>query len=215
MTIKKLKVFVDFDKEEAWLNQMAAQGHLLSKADFRYTFTPIQPGSATVRLDYRPSMSRSDFHDYLKLFEDAGWQHLDGSKGGGPQYFASFSADANADIFSDAASKAQRYRRSITSRSAILIPFLVIVYFLWTQGIGGSGTIASPKDWYLTPGLWDLQGAEFVRAFLFETFFVVGRVGGPLVLAVACVVLAAQMATQYVLYRRATALAQDQQRLQS
>ncbi len=121
MTIKKLKVFVDFDKEEAWLNQMAAQGHLLSKVDFRYTFTPIQPGSTTVRLDYRPSMSRSDFNDYLKLFEDAGWQHLDGSKGGGPQYFASYSADENADIFSDAASKAQRYRRSITNRSAILI----------------------------------------------------------------------------------------------
>ncbi len=208
--MKKLNFFVDFDKEETWLNQMAAEGHLLSKADMSYTFTPIQPGSAVVRIDHRSSMRRDAFDDYLRLFEDAGWQHLEGSKGGGPQYFASFSDDANADIFSDAASKAQRYRRSIANRLALLIPFLFLIYIAWTLGTGGPSTFASPKDWYLTPELWDLQGAEFVGAFLIETPFVLLRVGGPLFLACACVVLAAQITKQYVLYRRAMALAYDQ-----
>ena len=107
--MRKLKFFLDFDKEERWLNRLAAQGHLLSKAAFAtYTFTEIEPGTAVVRVDYRPSMSEADYADYVTLFADSGWQHLSGSRKagahykGGAQYFASFDADPDADIFSDA-----------------------------------------------------------------------------------------------------------------
>src|SRR5690625_1628438 len=70
--VAKMKFFRDFDKEEAWLNRMAADGLLLTKAGLRYQFEPVTPGSAVVRVDYQPSMPQSDFDDYLTLFADSG-----------------------------------------------------------------------------------------------------------------------------------------------
>lgn len=202
--MRKLKFFADFDKEEAWLNRMATEGHLPAKAGPLYRFEPITPESAVVRVDCRPSMSRSDFDDYVNLFEDSGWRHLHGSRHGGPQYFASVTQDANADIFSDTASKAQRYRRSITTYTALLLPVLTIVFVLWQQGTIGLGAITSPKSWYLTPGLWEMEGAQFLGKFLFETIFVVFRVGGPLLLVAFCIYCTAVVAYQSFLYRKAT-----------
>src|SRR5690625_4174860 len=119
--VAKMKFFRDFDKEEAWLNRMAADGLLLTKAGLRYQFEPVAPGSAVVRVDYQPSMPQSDFDDYVTLFADSGWHHLDGSRLGGPQYFASTSTNANTEIFSDEASKAQRYRRSLIAHGGVLL----------------------------------------------------------------------------------------------
>ena len=179
MKTRKLKFILDFDKEEAWLNQMAAEGYLpVGATGPLYTFEPVEPATAVVRVDYRPPMKRPDFADYVNLFEDSGWRHLAGSHHGGPQYFASFSSDAETDIFSDTASKAQRYRRSITVYGLVSTPVLAVVIALWIQGTIGLRTLTSPKDWYLTPGLWQMQGPEFVGAFLFETIFVLFRIAG-------------------------------------
>jgi hypothetical protein len=197
--MKAFKMFVDFDREEAWLNRKAGEGWLIVKAGLVYTFAPIEPGSAVVRVDYRPTMGTADFDDYRNLFWDAGWQHVAGSRGSGAQYFASFSGDTNADIFSDATSKAQRYRKAMAMTSVLLLPFFIITVALWTQG-----NLA--VELYLTPGLWELQGWQFVRAFAFETPFALLRLAGPLVLVGACVVLAALIVYQWLLYRRALAL---------
>lgn len=199
--MKKTKFFLDFDKEEAWLNQMAAEGHLLTKKRLRYTFSPIEPGTAVVRVDYRQSMKHADFYDYVGLFADAGWQHLTGSRQGGPQYFASRTDDADADIFSDRVSKTQRYRRSIAAHGAVLLLFGVFSMTLWPLEI----VSGSPREWYLTPGLWDMQGLEFAGAFAFETIFVIGRVGIPLATPLIALYCAAIVAYQSVLYRRANA----------
>lgn len=193
--MKNFKMFVDFDKEEAWLNRRAAEGWLVVKAGFGHTFAAIAPGSAVVRVDYRPSMSAADFDDYRNLFWDSGWQHVAGTRGSGAQYFASFSGDANADIFSDPGSKAERYRRAMAVTSALLLPFVVITIALWIQG-------GLSVDLYLTPGLWEMQGWQFARAFALETPFALLRLAGPLLLVGASVALGAQLAYQWVLYRR-------------
>lgn len=197
----KMKFFRDFDKEEAWLNRMAADGLLLTKAGLRYQFEPVTPGSAVVRVDYQPSMPQSDFDDYLTLFADSGWRHLDGSRLGGPQYFASTSTNANTEIFSDEASKAQRYRRSLIAHGGVLLMFLVFSLSAWPLDL----LSVSPREWYLTEGLWDMQGAQFLGAFLFETIFVIFRVGVPLAPPVISLYCAVVIAYQAVLYRRATA----------
>ncbi|MFV0435101.1 MAG: DUF2812 domain-containing protein [Leucobacter sp.] len=62
-------------------------------------FSTIEPSSAVVRVDDRSSMSAADFADYVSLFADTGWQHLDGSRHGGAQYFASFGRGENVEIF--------------------------------------------------------------------------------------------------------------------
>jgi hypothetical protein len=194
--MKQFKMFADFDKEEAWLNQKAAEGWLLSKVGMRYTFEPIEPGRAVVRVDQQPSMSVTDFDDYRNLFWDGGWKHVAGSPHSGAQYFASFSGDANADIFSDSQSRAERYKRAMAMTSLILLPLLVVMITLWGQGI-------LPDELYLTPDLWEKEGWAFVRAFVFETPFALMRLGAPLLLALSCMILIAQIFYQWMLYRRA------------
>ncbi|GAA1919357.1 DUF2812 domain-containing protein [Microbacterium aoyamense] len=201
--MRSFKIFVDFDKEEAWLNQKAAQGQGLVSTAFGYEFTPIIPGSAVIRIDYRDSMKPADYADYLAMFADAGWQHVGGSRWSGGQYFATATRDARADIFSDPASKAQRYRRAMAVSFALLLPFFVISLALLVQG----ALAITPDQIYLTPGLWQMQGAQFWRAFLFETPFALMRLSGPIILIGACVLLGSTLLYQWALYRRAVRVA--------
>lgn len=186
--MKKLKLFWNFDHEEQWLNEMAGQGHLVNRVGLRYAFSAIEPGTAVVRVDYRPTMNSEDYADYIRLFEDAGWRHCAGSRSSGRQYFASFTTDARADIFSDTRSKAERYRRSISAHTALLLPLAVFVIIMSTNGT----LLPRPQEWYLTPGLWEKEGLDFVGSFAFESLFVLFRVGGPLlILAVGIYAFAA------------------------
>ena len=199
---KVCKLFVDFDKEEIWLNHMAAEGHLVRKAGPLYSFTPIAPGSAVVRIDYRPSMNAADFPDYKLFFSDAGWQHLSGSRTSGNQYFASTGRDENDEIFSEAGSKAQRYRRALGVNVSLTVSFLVVLIILWSSGSAMFDTLLSPGEWYLTPGLWETHGWGFLLAFLVETPFVALRVGVPILLIAGCLVMLGMVAYQSILYRR-------------
>jgi len=200
---KVFKLFVDFDKEEDWLNHMAAEGHLVRKAGPLYSFTPIAPGSAVVRIDYRPSMSAADFDDYKSLFSDAGWQHLSGSRTSGNQYFASTGGRGNDEIFSEAGSKAQRYRRALGVNASLTISFLVVLILVWS-GSDMFDNLFSPSQWYLTPGLWEKQGWRFLGSFLFETPFVATRLAIPIVLIGGCLAMLGILTYQSILYRRAS-----------
>ncbi|QIS38384.1 DUF2812 domain-containing protein [Clavibacter capsici] len=200
-----IRFFVDFDKEERWLDRMAAEGRLMTKRGPVYTSTPIEPGSAVVRIDYRPRMSVADFDDYRQLFADAGWRHISGTRTSGTQHFASTAADADTEIFSDARSRALRYKRALDVHAAVLLPLLVVVFALLSMEGSGVRLILSPDEWYLTPGLWEMQGSRFVGAFLFETVFVAMRVGLPLLLVVGTALMLATAVRQGVLYRRAVA----------
>jgi hypothetical protein len=202
-----IRFFVDFDREERWLNEMAAAGWLMRKRGLVYSSTDIGPGSAVVRIDYRPGMKAADFDDYRQLFADAGWRHVSGTRTSGTQYFASVTDDADADIFSDARSRAQRYKRAFEVNTAVLLPLAVVVFVLLSSPDSGFHAAFSPGEWYQTPGLWEMEGSRFLGALLFETPFVILRVGLPLLLVVACVVLLVTALRQRALYRRVTAAA--------
>jgi hypothetical protein len=202
-----IRFFVDFDEEERWLDRMAAEGRLMRKRGFVYSSTDIEPGSAVVRIDYRPRMSAADFDDYRQLFADAGWRHISGTRASGTQHFASTTADADADIFSDVRSRAERYKRALEVNAAVLLPLLVVVFVLMSSRDSGFHALLRPEEWYLTPGLWEMRGGRFIGAFLFETVFVVMRVGLPLLLVVTCVLMVVTAMRQGVLYRRAVASA--------
>ncbi|HML51933.1 MAG TPA: DUF2812 domain-containing protein [Propionicimonas sp.] len=202
--MRRFRSFLDFDKEERWLNEMAGAGWLLQKRGIGYRFSAIEPGSVVVRVDYRDRvLSRADFDNYVVLFADSGWQHLDGSRWGGSQYFAATGADPDADIFSDAESRAERYRRSLLARSGTAIPFLVLGFILLNSG----DYRAWPQQWYLTPGLWDMHGAQFVGHFLFETPFALARGLSPWIVLAVGILLVVQFGIQYRCYRRARLVA--------
>ena len=112
----------DDEREEAWLTDMARQGwHLVRPGLFGfYTFEQGESRNVIYRLDYRTS--DKDMADYLTLFADAGWEHL-GTMGGW-QYFRKEAREGEtAEIYTDAASKIQKYRRVLLILVVLLPTF--------------------------------------------------------------------------------------------
>lgn len=184
--MRKFKLFLDFDKEEKWLNSMAKKGYELEDKFLRYKFKSTKPQDTVIKIDCRLFRNKKDFIDYCTLFEDSGWKHISGSKSSGTQYFKKTNQNGNDDIFSDKLSKATRYKRL----SKIMISFALtysVVLVAAADPIVLSAII-NPKLLYLTPGLWEKQGVEFWHAFWFETPFAIFR-GLLLLLPVAFIIL--------------------------
>lgn len=172
--MKKFRVFINFDKEEQWLSQMAAQGYELTKVSFGYTFRKAAPASEQIRIDYRNFKNQQDFVDYITLFEDSGWKHIAGTKNSGVQYFKQIGSHSSSEIFSDHLSKAGRYKQASNMWLTLAVVFFPIL-IANNQPLFDWSVILHPKQFYLTPGLWEMTGAKFWRAFLFETPFAIFR----------------------------------------
>ena len=168
--MKKFKMFVDMDKEEEYLNGMAKSGFVLKTYDFFgvYTFNKEAPVDLNYRVDYRVFTSKRQFEEYKILFEDTGWEHVAGTQlslSGGQYFIPKLSNIGLSDIFSDTESKLARYKRFIDQCIGSCVCMLVYMFsILKTNNLR-----------YLTPGLWEKNGADFWRAFIFETPVVVLR----------------------------------------
>ena len=172
----KLKSFLDFEKEEAWLRHMAKEGWAFQhRTAFGYAFERADPRERTYRIDYRTFRGRADFDDYVLLFQDAGWRHVWGSTCSGYQYFEAHDACPNSDIFSDNASRAGRYRAIMNQSLPMLAVFLCLIASAAANGGFDFETLADPAALYFTPGLWERSGASFWIGFLIETPFVLMR----------------------------------------
>ena len=178
--MKKFKLIADFEKEEQFLNDMAKQGYRLKKYNSlgMYTFMNAEPQNSSYGVDYRKFTNNAHFEEYCTLFQDAGWEHVYGTRRSGSQYFLPISGKVQTDdIFSDEESKAGRYKRfsaqCFISLTMMIVWFIIIMpnkYALWDV-----------KSWYFTDGLWNMTGSLFWKAFLFETPFVILRVVPPIV----------------------------------
>jgi len=202
--MKKLKLFLNFQKEEKWLEYMAAQGWQMKKQGPIYAFDIATPEQANIKIDYRHFKNQSDFMEYHSLFEDSGWQHISGTKNSGNQYFKQVGVYNGDDIFSDDISRAGRYKRLSNMMLTMFVVLFPLVIISFTQGILGIGAFTNPRELYLTPGLWELSGIEFWQAFLFETPFALMRgfsISIGLLIFLAYVFL---MIKSWVLYKKAT-----------
>jgi hypothetical protein len=156
--MKKFRVFFSFEKEEAWLNEMALKGWKFigrSLVGIGYQFEKIESQALNIRIDYRNFAFTSEYLKYLQLFADSGWQHIYGSNYGN-KYFITTREDATEDLFSDHASKVGRYRR--LCRASVIL-FLVILPFV----ISLYGDFITRWLTYLhmllqVPGLWGYFG---------------------------------------------------------
>ena len=127
--MNKFKYFLNFEKEEKWLEHMASQGFQLKEHRVLYWFESAPPEKANIKIDYRRFKTQEDFIEYRSLFEDSGWQHIAGTKSSGNQYFKRKDENSHDDIFSDAASRAGRYKRLsdvLLSGFIALLPLFVI-----------------------------------------------------------------------------------------
>ena len=66
--MKKVRLYLDFDKEEKWLQSMAKQGWQLQSVCFTYTFKKSLPDSEPIRMDFHIFNSTSRYQYYLALF---------------------------------------------------------------------------------------------------------------------------------------------------
>jgi hypothetical protein len=109
------------DKEEGWLRDMAREGlHLVKANPFcRYVFERGAPADVAYRLDYR----RRRDPGYYQLFQDAGWEHVLSCMNW--EYWRKQADGTEPQIFTDAASKADRLRRVRGTLVAVGIPSLV------------------------------------------------------------------------------------------
>jgi hypothetical protein len=164
--MRKLKFFINFRKEERWLNEMAKQGYKFTKKSIGYEFQPDKPENTVIKLDCRTFKRQADFEDYCTLFEDCGWKHITGTKSSGYQYFKSI--DGGEDIFSDADSKAGRYKRISHMWMALAASYIPIFAVLISTSSIDTGALL---NLYYTPGLWEKSGAALWGAILFETPF--------------------------------------------
>lgn len=168
------RIFFSFVKEERWLEEMSAQGWHLVKAQgsLMYTFEEGSPEKRIYKIDYRTLRTEEALDEYLSLFEDSDWHCVNPQTKQSNYYFYTAAENEIQDIFSDQASKAQRFSRySNVFVSSLIIP--ILPYFI----LYASRTIKFSELGYLTPGLWEMQGAEFASHFLFETPFVLMRLG--------------------------------------
>jgi len=173
--MNKFKIFLNFQKEEKWLEHMASQGWQLKRQNIFYTFESTPPEQANIKIDYRVFTKKRDFLDYLSLFEDCGWRHIAGTKNSGNQYFMRIGESSDGDIFSDATSRAGRYKRASNMMLSGVIVFLPLIIIAISEGTFGIDTFLNPKALYYTPGLWEMSGSEFWFRFLFETPFALMR----------------------------------------
>ncbi|WP_077622937.1 DUF2812 domain-containing protein [Sediminibacillus massiliensis] len=169
--MRRFKHFIDFDKEEKWLERMAEQGYHLEDTAFGYKFRQGKPEQAVIKIDYRKFRKQEDFVDYCTLFEDSGWQHIAGKKNSGAQYFKRTEGKGEEDIFSDKKSKAGKYKRLSEKFMELAICYLPILAALTTTGVIDISVLFHPWELYYTPGLWEKTGLSFWAAFLFETPF--------------------------------------------
>ncbi|MDR0287763.1 MAG: DUF2812 domain-containing protein [Clostridiales bacterium] len=187
--MKKFRIFADFDKEERFLNTTAGKGFRLVRhntASLWYVFTPAEPAKLNYRVDFRQFKNKREYHDYLALFDESGWEHICGSYRSGSHYFLPAEGGARTeDIFSDADSKAGRFKRY--AMNCITIFFVILMYiFILQDSLKTVGwSFLEPRSWYFTPGIWEKTSVDFWRAFLFETPFAIMRSGLPFIVLIA------------------------------
>ena len=162
-TIHKCFFVWDFDKEEQWLNEMAAKGLALVSVGFcKYEFEDCVPGEYKVclqMLDNKPSHPESQ--KYIEFIEQTGAEQV-GSYFRWV-YFRKKAAEGSFEVFSDNTSRV-KYLTSIASFVSLIIGLnlyiglynLLLVYFfdstfnyigLLNLAIGIWGTFGTLKLW--------------------------------------------------------------------
>jgi hypothetical protein len=77
-TVHKWFWLWDFDKEEDWLNDMAAKGMALTNVGvFRYEFEAAQPGEYRIGLEYLDNWPSSpESQNYINFLKESGLEHV-------------------------------------------------------------------------------------------------------------------------------------------
>ncbi|MEI4367721.1 DUF2812 domain-containing protein [Streptococcus suis] len=174
------KLFTSLQEEEHWINSIQSEGYQLVKVTpwtAAYHFEKCSRSPHPVRLDFHEHIAKGEYSNYLSLFEDCGWQPIQGSRRCGIHYFQQTIEASSTEIFSDTESKKAFYSRYQNYAYSYFGLFLILFFIHYQVGLQNGYTLWNPKSWYLTPGLWERTGTSFWFGFLFETPFALFRSG--------------------------------------
>lgn len=171
--MKVYKFFTDPSKQEKWLNEMNEKGYKLIKnpMDFIFIFENSDEAYVT-RLDYRNSMRKAAYNEYVDIHEELGWEHVRGGRFGMTPHTWTKVKDGNDELFSDLESKVNFYKRAAAYTGTFALIFLIYTFIFFSASDGAV---------FLTPGLFEMEGKLFWAAFLFELPFALLRVLPPFI----------------------------------
>ena len=125
-----------FDKEEKWLNEMAARGLALSSMHFiKYIFEETEPGEYQVRLELLDnSPNHPESERYIRFIEETGGEQV--ASWINWVYFRKKTADGPFELFSDNSSRIKMLNRVLsllTTRGVMCLlagGYNLFLYFL-------------------------------------------------------------------------------------
>ena len=136
-TIRKFFFLWDYDKEEKWLNEMAAKGLALVSTGFcKYEFEDSVPGEYKVCLQLLDKMpGHPESQKYIEFMEETGAEHVGSFTRW--VFFRKKASDGDFQLFSDNDSKV-KYMTSMLSFVALIVGLnlyiglynLFVVFFL-------------------------------------------------------------------------------------
>ena len=99
----------EFEKEEEWLNSMAAKGLvLISTGLFKYEFDQCLPGEYTIRLELLENHPmHAESQQYISFLEETGAEHIGGLLRW--VYFRKKTSEGTFDLYSDINSRIKHY----------------------------------------------------------------------------------------------------------
>ena len=120
--IKKVFMAWEYEKEEKWLNEMAAKGLALVDYTFcRYSFEPCEPGEYSFKiqlLEHNPSHPESE--QYIRFMEETGAEQVASYLNW--VYFRKKTVEGPFEIFSDIESRLKHY----ILIKKLLVPFGIL-----------------------------------------------------------------------------------------
>lgn len=127
--IKKRRLFLDIDKEEKWLNQMAQKGYALSDITFMppltYVFEQNDNEKYIIRIQFIDEKAY-DETEYINLVKEMGAEHV--GRYNKYVYFRRKESLGDFELFTDKESKIAHYNSIIRTLAVIMlvqIPLIV------------------------------------------------------------------------------------------
>ncbi|MDE5414339.1 DUF2812 domain-containing protein [Alkalihalobacterium chitinilyticum] len=145
MTIKKKKIFIDYEKEEKWLNEMAAKGlHLVNYSFPTYFFEKGEPGEYCYRIQLLDNLPNHDeSKEYIEFMEENEVEYIASSMRW--VYFRKKATDGPFEIFSDYKSKIKHYSNIVAFMSIFI--FINLIPAIYNMTISRINMYVSLLNW--------------------------------------------------------------------
>jgi predicted RNA binding protein YcfA (HicA-like mRNA interferase family) len=141
MEKKKLRLFLSDRQEEAWLNQMAADGWQLTKIKGLFYYFTKQKTKYIYRIDFLdPKASKTEQQDYINFIEETGAEKI--AQNGQWIYFRRPSIQGDFQLYSDNDSKLSYLKRIYRQILLIMLFPLPLIKMLISDISNGANGLA-------------------------------------------------------------------------